>query len=480
MRRHGSHPGDVHLVVIVALALVLALVVAPAELGATPSSSASLTGTSPSGAVFVGDHADPDVIRAADGRFLSYGTTTFGPAGRVAVPLLVSDDLRAWTSLGDALPVAGSWTTIDPVWAPSVTAIGAVYVMYYSAVRRDGVQRCVGRAVAPTPNGPFVDTAGAPLLCPTGRDYEVIDPSVYVELDGTPYLSYKTSSRVGTSIQTRILVNRLTRDGLSTDGPPVVLLAPTQAWEEGGVENPEMVSVGGRHWLFYSAGWWDTDRYATAIARCDGPAGPCRAPTRLLVTNALLRGPGGASLVQGTTVDWWIVYHAWEGSTRVMHADALSFGSDVPQVVPVWKSPRETPPYGSFENVVASDGAVRARGWAADPDSPDPVGIVVTVDAVQATVTSTRIDRPDLALPASSGPIRGFDLTVAVGPGRHAICATAVNDGAGPDTTLGCRSITVTSTRRANASTTWWDQATSSASERDARAVLSAPLPAVR
>jgi hypothetical protein len=106
--------------------------------------------------------------------------------------------------------------------------------------------------------------------------------------------------------------------------------------------------------------------------------------------------------------------------------------------------PRSTPPVGSLDIVRADGQAITVAGWAGDVDSQDPVFVHVYVDGANNPLVASD-PRPDVGavLPAL-GPDRGFAASISATPGRHDVCAFAINDNLiGPHTPLGCRSVTV-------------------------------------
>ncbi len=124
----------------------------------------------------------------------------------------------------NAMPVLAPWVEFGANWAPSVLArpanpAGKQYVMYYTAKSKDdsiyGGKQCVGIATAATPDGPFVDTSTAPVLCRTSAG-GTIDASPFVASDGSVYLTY--SDDVG------IRVQRLTSNGLALAGGEQLLM----------------------------------------------------------------------------------------------------------------------------------------------------------------------------------------------------------------------------------------------------------------
>lgn len=101
-------------------------------------------------------------------------------------------------------------------------------------------------------------------------------------------------------------------------------------------------------------------------------------------------------------------------------------------------------PVGNFDSIVATDGGVRIRGWAADFDAPKhPLYMWVTIDGKGQHIRANK-SRPDVGrvLP-SVGSAHGFDSTLAAGPGSHTVCVTAHNVGGGTHKRFGCKTVTV-------------------------------------
>ncbi len=102
-------------------------------------------------------------------------------------------------------------------------------------------------------------------------------------------------------------------------------------------------------------------------------------------------------------------------------------------------------PFGSFDGLSVSQSGARARGWALDPDTRNPVRVDFWIDG-RSSIGSliANGDRPDVqrAFPGL-GAAHGFDSTIVVPQGTHSVCAYAINTGAGGNQLLGCRTITV-------------------------------------
>jgi hypothetical protein len=102
-------------------------------------------------------------------------------------------------------------------------------------------------------------------------------------------------------------------------------------------------------------------------------------------------------------------------------------------------------PRGSLD-VVAMDGRdVIVQGWALDEDTAAPTQVHVYVDGQIRSAFAADVERPDVGqvFPAV-GSRHGFSTRLALSPGRHDVCAYAINDNLeGPHALAGCRSIDV-------------------------------------
>jgi len=109
-------------------------------------------------------------------------------------------------------------------------------------------------------------------------------------------------------------------------------------------------------------------------------------------------------------------------------------------------SPVAPDPIGRLDLVTTGAGGERARGWAIDPDTSDPVAVRLEVDGRAVMTATAAADRPDVAVAfPRAGARHGFDVALTLAPGAHQVCALALNAAgtAGSDRLLGCRSVTV-------------------------------------
>lgn len=105
------------------------------------------------------------------------------------------------------------------------------------------------------------------------------------------------------------------------------------------------------------------------------------------------------------------------------------------------------PPIGALDAVTydASTDTIAARGWAGDQDgSATTQRVHLYVDGRGFLAISTGRSRPDVArhYPAL-GTTTGFSVRTQApaGQGNHQVCAYAINQGGGPATMIGCRTV---------------------------------------
>lgn len=103
-------------------------------------------------------------------------------------------------------------------------------------------------------------------------------------------------------------------------------------------------------------------------------------------------------------------------------------------------------PFGMADAVRPAAGGARVYGWAIDADTPDPVGVAITVDGRAHTTIPAGSPRPDVGRAFGLGDNRGFDAPVdlsAYPEGRRRLCLTVRNVGLGADRALGCADVDV-------------------------------------
>jgi hypothetical protein len=326
------------------------------------------------------------------------GVTVYATSARICVlwscatywvPRYTSASLSNTAGIqGDAMPDRPAWVsaTNRAIWAPSVVELNGGYTMYFAATAGTGPNlglKCIGAATSLTPAGPFVAEA-APLACgPTG--YWAIDPYVLAD-DGHLYMLWREDD--ATHVLGKIVGAELSPDGLSLATAPVTLMEGVHTWEDsdpiasrppptgktaepgarsyppyaieeartasvsggagagavdgdgpiGPIENPAIV----RHpdtgeWLLtWSANAWETQNYATGLATCEGPLGPCtrmstdtpwlRTSTDASIsTTATFGGAGGMSFCHGPDGMLYAFFHAYRDAGDATTASRITW-----------------------------------------------------------------------------------------------------------------------------------------------------------
>ena len=175
---------------------------------------------------------------------------------------------------------------------------------------RGTTDECISVATATQPQGPYIDKSAGPLECQKALGGS-IDPSSFVDANGTPYLVWKSGGPGSSAIWSQPLTAAGTAFVPGTN--PTLLLTPGQSWESGTVEAPDLVAGAGRYFLFFSGNDWNTADYAVGAATCAGPLGPCTdsSTTPILASGDNMAGPGGESVFDNGAGAFFIAFHAW-------------------------------------------------------------------------------------------------------------------------------------------------------------------------
>lgn len=103
-------------------------------------------------------------------------------------------------------------------------------------------------------------------------------------------------------------------------------------------------------------------------------------------------------------------------------------------------------PSGRLALVAGGSEFVTVRGWASDPDDPEGTVLVrFMVDGFWSGITRAAERHSWGSDPRVVLSGHGFETTLLtlLPPGPHEICATAINDGSGSDTPIGCAVLVV-------------------------------------
>jgi hypothetical protein len=243
-------------------------------------------------------------------------------------------DMPAWVDPNDRM-----------IWAPSVVLVGATYTMYFAASSAGSGTKCLGAAVSATPGGPFAPQPD-PLHCLSR--YWSIDPYAVADGLGGWFLLWRQDSAevpAGSAVAAP-----LTPDGLGLAGGEQTLLVGELPWEDGSadepgigpIENPAMARDPdtGEWLLTWSANRWDTQDYATGLATCTRPLGPCARLSRdkpwlhtsedsAVDTSAEFGGAGGLCFVTGPDHQLYAVFHAYRGTDTAAESHRIGWAYKV-------------------------------------------------------------------------------------------------------------------------------------------------------
>jgi beta-xylosidase len=282
------------------------------------------------------DFPDPFVFVAGD-RYLAFATN----AGSTNVQAMVSGDLQQWRTLPDALPRVATWAVPGFTWAPVVLARGRAFVLYYTVREPRAGRQAISFARASTPAGPYIDTTRRPFVYQEALGGS-IDASPFVDDDGRAYLLWKADANA-VNRPSSIWLQPLSDDGGTLLDTPARILDHDEVWESPLIEAPSLIKSGGTYYLFYSANWWNSDRYAVGYATARAVAGPYqKATTRgpWFASDAQVAGPGGQEWFLDGSGQLVMAYHGWApsqvgypGGARTLRLAPVSLVGGAPVVV---------------------------------------------------------------------------------------------------------------------------------------------------
>jgi beta-xylosidase len=273
---------------------------------------------------------DPSLLKTGQ-TFYAYSTNS-----GENMPCERSSDLVHWTPLPDAMPRIPDWANPGRTWAPEVSDFPAShrFVAYFAAWDRATNEEAIGAAVSATPEGPFTSMPDAKALVEQAALGGAIDPSCFVDADGSRYLVWKNDGN-SRGQDTWLWIQKLSPDGLRLIGPETQLIKQDQPWEGQLVEAPTLWKHGGKYDLFYSANFFGDCHYAMGYAISNSLRGPYVKPrhTPWVHSTSDVCGPGGEDIVLANDGTPWMAYHSWAkgpGSDRSMSIDPLTWNGDVP------------------------------------------------------------------------------------------------------------------------------------------------------
>ena len=171
--------------------------------------------------------------------------------------LYSSTDMANWTDRG----VVASLKTFpwavqsNDAWAPQVVARGGKFYLYVPISVAGSPKNVIAVAVADTPEGPFRDALGKPLIAP-GEGF--FDPTVWVDDDGQAYLYWGNPD---------LWYVKLNQDMVSYSGPITKVQSKPADYQEG----PWFYKRGSRYYMAYASTCCPE---GIGYAMSEGPTGP--------------------------------------------------------------------------------------------------------------------------------------------------------------------------------------------------------------
>ncbi|MDF2958479.1 MAG: family 43 glycosylhydrolase [Paenibacillus sp.] len=281
--------------------------------------------------VLPGTWADPYIFRDGSDYYL-YPTKDSEGWMYDKFHVFHSTDLRTWSEPAAALDLSTvSWAG-SKAWAPSVAKFNGGYYMYFCAEQQIGV------AGSDSPAGPFKDLLGKPLIGKDEWHCQSIDPDVFIDSDGQPYLLWG---------QGKCWIAPLEADMISFKEQPRCLSDPL--YRQYGKdpnefdisiynEGAHLQNIDGTYILTWSI--YDTRdvRYQVRYAVSRSVFGPYEAPGHNVIIEPAngAAGTGHASMTLYNG-EWYLFYHRMgqgrAGYVRQVCCDKLEFINGRPATI---------------------------------------------------------------------------------------------------------------------------------------------------
>ena len=253
--------------------------------------------------VFEGWYADPEGI-VFDNKYWIYPTYSSLYEEQVFFDAFSSPDLVNWTQHGRILDTSAVKWAKRALWAPSIIKNGEKYFLFFGAndIQSDEEKGGIGVAVADSPEGPYKDYLGEPLIDKFHNGAQPIDQFAFKDTDGQYYLFYGGWGHCN--------ITKLKDDFTGfipfQDGKVFKEITP-----ENYVEGPFMFLRNGKYYFMWSEGGWTGPNYSVAYAISDSPTGPFKRIGKILQQNPeIATGAGHHSVIKVPNEDtYYIVYH---------------------------------------------------------------------------------------------------------------------------------------------------------------------------
>lgn len=274
--------------------------------------------------IIPGWYADPEV-HVFDNQYWIFPTYSAPYDQQTFMDAFTSKDLLTWTKQPHVLEMANvSWAR-RAMWAPSIIKKDDWYYIFFGAndIQNDNEKGGIGVARSRTPNGPFIDYLGKPLIDKFHNGAQPIDQMVFQDKDGAYYIIYGGWRHCN--------IARLNKDFTGfipfPDGSTFKEITPA-----GFVEGAYMMLKDGKYYFMWSEGGWTGPNYAVAYAIGNSPFGPFERVGKILQQDSTVAtGAGHHSVLRApNSSKYYMVYHRrplgeTDRNHRVVSIDEMQF-----------------------------------------------------------------------------------------------------------------------------------------------------------
>jgi beta-xylosidase len=265
--------------------------------------------------IIQGWYADPEAV-IFNKQYWIYPTFSAKYEDQVFLDAFSSGDLITWKKYHAVLDTSIIKWAKKAMWAPCIVNKDGKYFLFFSANDIQSAERKgldpktytgketggIGIGVASSPEGPYKDYLGKPLIDTFYNKAQPIDQDVFKDNDEQYYIIYGGWGHCNIAK----LNNDFTALTPLSDGILVKEITP-----KGYVEGPTMFKRNGKYYLMWSEGNWTDETYKVAYAISNSPLGPFEKKSTILTADSsVATGAGHHSVINiPGTDEWYIVYH---------------------------------------------------------------------------------------------------------------------------------------------------------------------------
>ncbi|WP_284638970.1 glycoside hydrolase family 43 protein [Paenibacillus silviterrae] len=245
--------------------------------------------------ILSGFHPDPSIVRVGDDYYMVNSTFQYFPA----ILISHSKDLVHWEYIGhgitnsEDIPLAGLPDSFG-IWAPDISYYNGTFYIFATLRNTTESGRVNIMMKSSCPEGPYSK--------PVVINHKGLDPSHFVDDDGTHYMVYGSSGAT---------LLRLNDECTEAIGEPVTVWKGTGRVSP---EGPHVLKKDGYYYIVQAEGGTEYGHCVTMARSKDlfGPYEEC--PHNPVHTqsdrSAAIQRAGHGKLVQTQNGDWWMVYLA--------------------------------------------------------------------------------------------------------------------------------------------------------------------------